>query len=416
MPPAGRISHDPDTRLPQRVALGVLLRSFPPVLVDRVLDAAGRREQRQRLLPARLMVYFTLGMWIFKALPYEQILAELLRDAPGLAPPVAVTDQASAAAIGRARRRLGVEPLRLLFEEAARQSAADAEPFHGLRPLRVCELDVGVPATPANLLGFAGVGHAALARVPGLPTVRPARVAPRARTRLLLDRDSRRIAAAEVAVTPAPAPDRLPPGAVQPGDLLVMDERPLFARLWTSAESRGAQLLWPLPEQVQACGGSRLPDGSVLGKIQAEDGSELVARVLASVRHPVRLATSILDHRAAPADELAALYDAPGAAGTGSVFDGIGAPGGAERLELRSKDPEMVRQELYAMLCVHHAIGDLVGPSPLAPPAPAGSDSRPSKVSKANSWPPNFACAQIRITHSPESGGPVDITVPPHGQ
>lgn len=77
MPTAGRFSHDPGTRLPQRVALGVLLRSFPPALVDDVLDEVGRREQRQRLLPARLMVYFTLAMWIFRALPYELILLRL---------------------------------------------------------------------------------------------------------------------------------------------------------------------------------------------------------------------------------------------------------------------------------------------------------------------------------------------------
>ena len=55
-------------------------------------------------------------------------------------------------------------------------------------------------------------------------------------------------------------------------------------------------------------------------------------------------------------------------AGSGSVFDGIGAYASGDRLELRSKDPDMVRQELYAMLCVHHAIGDLVGPAPLVVP------------------------------------------------
>lgn len=369
------------------------------------------------------MVYFTLGMWIFRALPYEQILAELLRDAPGLGPPLA--PQASAAAIGRARRRLGVEPLRLLFEQAARLPAAAPGPadFHGLRPLRLCELDVGVPATPANLHGFAGAPPAALVQLPGLPTARPGRARElHARMRLLVEHGSRRITAAEVAAVPAPAPDRLPAGAVRPGDLLIMDERPLCARLWTTVENLGAQQLWPLTDQVHACSGSRLPDGSVLGKVAAEDGSELVARLLGpSPEHPVRLATSILDHRAAPADELAALYDGPGAAA--SVFDGIGASGGAEQLELRSKDPEMVRQELYAMLCVQHAIGDLVGSDSLATrvrrgpaPGPGGGDSRPSKVSSANSWPSNFACAQIRITHSPESGTPVNITVPPHGQ
>ena len=42
--------------------LGVLTPVIPPELVDEVVDLAGCREQRRRLLPARVMVYFVLGM------------------------------------------------------------------------------------------------------------------------------------------------------------------------------------------------------------------------------------------------------------------------------------------------------------------------------------------------------------------
>jgi hypothetical protein len=359
MPPADRMTHHPDTRLPQRVALGVLLRSFPPVRVDQVLDAAGRREQRQRLLPARLMVYFTLGMWIFKSLPYELILTEILQDAPGLAPPIGLEEPASAAAIGRARRRLGVEPLRLLFDQAAGPSAA-AGPAqrHGLRPVRLRQVEVGVPATPANLLGFASA-----ARQAGPPLS--------AQLSLLIEDGTGRIVAAEVTDVDAaqPALERLLDGALPAESLLVMDERPVSARVWTAAERLGVELLWPLEEQAKSAYGSRLPDGSLLGKLPADDGSELVARVVyrtgdaavGAAGPPARLATTILDHRAVPAADLVALFEQRRTAA--SAFDGLGAGGGADRLELRSKDPEMVRQEIYAMLCVQHAIGDLVGPA-----------------------------------------------------
>lgn len=360
MPPVGRMTHHPDTRLPQRVALGVLLRSFPPVQVDRVLDAAGRREQRQRLLPARLMVYFTLGMWIFKSLPYELILAELLRDAPGLTLPVVPEEAATAAAIGRARRRLGVEPLRLLFEQAAGPSAPEAACFREFRPLWLCEVEVGVPATPANLRGFGGPPPAQgpAAAVPA----RPARTPLSARLRLLLEEGAGRIAAADVADGSEALSETLPGAALPAGSLLIMDERPLAARLWTAAERLGAEQLWPLGDCAQPAHGTRLPDGSVLGKVRAEDGSELVARILGrSGSRPGLLATSILDHRQAPAGELAALYDRPRPAAPG--FDGFDSSGTGGRLELRSKDPEMARQELYAMLCVHHAISDLIGPA-----------------------------------------------------
>lgn len=300
------------------------------------------------------MVYFTLAMWIFRALPYELILAELLRDAPGLAPAVTAQEQASAAAIGRARRRLGVEPLRLLFEQAVPSAAVPAAaPFHRLRPLRLCELDVCMPATPANTSGFPGL---AAAPAQGPPTARPAR----ARIRLLIECGSRRILSAEIL---GPDEGAALPAGVRAGDLLVTDERPVSARLWTAAEQLGAEVLWPLPDPVACSCAGRLPDGSALVKLPAEDGPELLARVLAGAGPaPRRLATSLVDHRAVPAGEIAALYDAPPVAGSG--FDRAGAYGHGDRLELRSKDPEMVRQELYAMLCVHLAIGELVDPNP----------------------------------------------------
>src|SRR5260370_31889273 len=46
--------------------VGVLTRAFPPDLVDEVIEATGTRELRRRLLPARLMVYFVLALWLFR--------------------------------------------------------------------------------------------------------------------------------------------------------------------------------------------------------------------------------------------------------------------------------------------------------------------------------------------------------------
>uniref|UniRef100_A0AAU1UGD9 Transposase domain-containing protein n=1 Tax=Streptomyces sp. NBC_00119 TaxID=2975659 RepID=A0AAU1UGD9_9ACTN len=48
--------------------LGLLTWVYPPGLVDRVVAACGRAEQRQRLLPVRLVVYFVLR-WPCSHLP-----------------------------------------------------------------------------------------------------------------------------------------------------------------------------------------------------------------------------------------------------------------------------------------------------------------------------------------------------------
>lgn len=69
----------PDGWLPDRISIGVLTRAFPPELVDEVIEVTGTREQRRRLLPARLMVYFVLALWLFRGrnCGYGQVMAKL---------------------------------------------------------------------------------------------------------------------------------------------------------------------------------------------------------------------------------------------------------------------------------------------------------------------------------------------------
>jgi hypothetical protein len=77
------VAHDgseglsPDGWLPDRISVGVLTRAFPPELVDEVIEVTGTREQRRRLLPARLMVYFVLALWLFRGrnCGYGQVMA-----------------------------------------------------------------------------------------------------------------------------------------------------------------------------------------------------------------------------------------------------------------------------------------------------------------------------------------------------
>ncbi|MEW1929904.1 transposase domain-containing protein [Streptomyces sp. NPDC088360] len=50
--------------------LGLLTRVYPSGLVDRVVAAGGRSEPHRWLLPARLVVYFVLGLALFSPAPY----------------------------------------------------------------------------------------------------------------------------------------------------------------------------------------------------------------------------------------------------------------------------------------------------------------------------------------------------------
>jgi Insertion element 4 transposase N-terminal len=78
MPRAGQTKPAVTPRLPDRIAIGVLTRTFPPELVDRVIARTGRAEQRQRLLPARVVVYYTLAMCLFAHVGYEEVMRLLV--------------------------------------------------------------------------------------------------------------------------------------------------------------------------------------------------------------------------------------------------------------------------------------------------------------------------------------------------
>jgi Insertion element 4 transposase N-terminal len=57
-----------------RIALGALTRTFPPELVDQVIQQTGRAEQRRRLLPARVVVYFVLALALYGQVAYEEVM------------------------------------------------------------------------------------------------------------------------------------------------------------------------------------------------------------------------------------------------------------------------------------------------------------------------------------------------------
>ena len=79
------VAHDgsgvsPEGWLPDRVSVGALTRTFPPELVDRVVAATDTRELRRRLLPARLVVYFVLALWLFRGpnCGYGRVMVKLV--------------------------------------------------------------------------------------------------------------------------------------------------------------------------------------------------------------------------------------------------------------------------------------------------------------------------------------------------
>lgn len=135
----------------------MLTQAFPQSLVDEVLAETGRVQQRNRLLPARLVVYFVLAMCLFSRQSYEEVARLLTAGLQGTRRWRRSRVVPSTAAIWKARSRLGVEPLRQLFARVCRPVVTPDTQGAYYRDWRLTAIDgttFDLPDTKANVEAF----------------------------------------------------------------------------------------------------------------------------------------------------------------------------------------------------------------------------------------------------------------------
>jgi hypothetical protein len=364
MPRAGQVKPPVQERLSDRIAIGVLTATFPPGLVDRVVAETGRTEQRHRLLPARVVVYLVLALALFSGQAYEEA-ARLLTEGLAWARRWRGAWQVpTTKAITRARERLGPEVLQRLFVEVARPLATERTVGSWYRGLRVLAIDgttLDVPDTAANAAAF------------GRPsTHRGERTAfPQVRVLGLAECGTHAIIAAVLGPL-AVGETTLAPGLfgrLGAGMLLLADRGFIGFDLWRAAATTGAQLVWRAKTNQVLPVDRQLADGSYLSRIYAARDQHtkrdpIVVRVVEYTLGtdpgrpqrpaPYRLLTTITDPVKAPAAELAALYHQRWEFET--ALDELKTHQRGPGVVLRSRSPELVTQEIWGMLLVHHAI------------------------------------------------------------
>lgn len=352
-----------DERLSDRIALGVLTCAFPPELVDEVVAACGRVEQRNRLLPARVVVYFVLAMCLFSGQGYEEVARLLTHGLERMGRWSGTWRVPTTAAIGRARLRLGPEPLRALFARVCRPVATretSGSWYRGWRLVAVDGTTFDVPDTETNAAFFGR---------PGVCRGQEKSAYPQARLAALVECGTHAVFAAEagpLAVHETELAQRLF-GSLTVGMLVLADRGFRGFDLWRAAAATGADLLWRVKSDAVLPVRAVLEDGSYLSEIVAARDKNRRAdparvRVIEYTLTPdgtvYRLITTILDPKAASATSLAALYAQRWE--IESTLDEVKTHQGGPRLVLRSQHPAGVEQEIFGFLLVHHALRDLM--------------------------------------------------------
>jgi hypothetical protein len=149
--------------------LGELTQWVPFELVDDVVAATRSVQARVRDLPARVGVYFVLALALFAGRSYVGVWQAMVNGLAGL-PGLAVASP-SAQALGLARRRLGVAPVKALFEVLAGPLGRPRTPGVCYRGLRTVAFDgCSSIKAPDAVRGWLGSPRRWLG-MPGYPTV-----------------------------------------------------------------------------------------------------------------------------------------------------------------------------------------------------------------------------------------------------
>lgn len=356
------------TRLTDHISLGVLTASFPIETVHEVLQRTGRASQRERALPAPVMVYYAIALALYADVATREVLRCLLEGVRWLGDPDAGPEPAGKSGISQARTRLGAAPLEALYRAVVEPVAAEGTPGAWYRGWRVMSLDgtsLDVADTAANRRAFGRPGSSRGANATG--------AFPQLRVVGLLETGTHVIHGAQFGAYRRS--ERAVAAGVLPaltGAMLCLADRGLLGfELWRTAAATGAALLWRAGASFTLPVLQRFPDGSYRSVLRwnascaSRDRTPIPVRVLAytlpgvpAAQAAYRLVTTILEPTRAPAAELAALYHERWEMET--AFDEFKTHlKGAQRV-LRSKTPELVRQEAWGFLLAHFAIRALM--------------------------------------------------------
>jgi hypothetical protein len=362
-------------RVSDHISLGVIAKAFPLDLVRQILAETGRASERERDLPAHVMVYYAIALALYMTSGTREVLRCLLEGLRWLWGAEAVK-VAGKSGISQARTRLGEAPLRRLYERLVRPIATPATKGAWYRRWRLVSLDgscLDVADTGENGAAFGrpGAGRGAGA----FPQLRFVALVENG-THVLFGTCLGAFADGETTL----AHDALP--ALQPGMLCLADRQFFGYALWREAAATGADLLWRVKRNLRLPREAVLPDGSYLATVYPSEkdrrhrtGGVRVRVVeyrlegVAGAEPLYRLVTTLLD----PAEVPAALYHERWEI-EGALAELKTHLRGA-RVVLRSKTPTLVRQEFWGLLLAHFAVRGLMHEAALR------ADENPDRLS-----------------------------------
>ena len=302
-------------RITDYISLGVLTKAFPLDRVNAAVAAGGKTSQRQRDLPAHVVVHYVVALTLYMQVSYREVLRCLLEGIKWLLGPEWEVKVAGKSGISQARTRLGWEPLKQLHDEMVAPIAVKRTKGAWYRDWRLVSVDGSTLEVADNQANEKAFGRPGTSRgTSAYPQVRFVSLVENG-THVLFGTQLGGYQEGEITLAHKVLP------SLKKGMLCLADRNFFGFDLWRKARATGADLLWRVKKNLRLPCEKRLPDGSYLSTIYRSDKDRrrgahgirlrVIEYTLEGVvdTEPIyRLVTSILDPDQAPATELAALY------------------------------------------------------------------------------------------------------------
>ena len=352
-------------RITDYISLGVITKAFPEKAIRSAISEHGKTSIRERELPAHVVMYYVIAQALFMQISQREVLRCLLEGVRWLFGAKVSVKVTGKSGISQAKTRLGWEAVKRLHDEVVAPIAVKKTQGACYREWKLISLDgstMEVADTKDNREAFgrpgASRGSAAYPQIRFVSLVENG-------THVLFGTEMAGYSNGEITLA------KLVLKRLKPGMLCLGDRNFPGYELWREAQATGADLLWRAKKHLRLEHEKEFPDGSYLSRIYPSERDRrkktngMPVRVIEytlegfpDAEPMYRLLTTILDHNAAPAEEMAPLYHERWE--IESALDELKTHLRGAQVVLRSKTPDLVRQEFYGLMMAHFAVRGLM--------------------------------------------------------
>ena len=248
-------------RISEHLSIGVLVRSYPRERIRMILERLDANSQRTRDLPAEVLVYYVIALGLFMAVSTGEVLRCLVEGLAWLDGMPKKINIAGKSAISQARSRLGVAPIKALWEESVGPIAKKEQPGCFYKGMRLVCMDGSTLDVPDTAENFDRYGHQQASRgQAAFPQLRFVSLCENGTHAMFaVQMGAYKVSEATLAAGVLPH--------LRPGMLCLADRFYTTFPLWQKAIETGAFLLWRARANATLAVEEVLSDGSYLSTL-----------------------------------------------------------------------------------------------------------------------------------------------------